>query len=29
MYATLMQFAADGGGDGPEDVNQALLRRHS
>ncbi len=24
MYATLMQFAADGGGDGPEDVNQAL-----
>ena len=24
MYATLMQFAADGGGDGPESVNQAL-----
>jgi uncharacterized protein YegL len=24
MYATLMQFAADGGGDGPEDVNRAL-----
>jgi Mg-chelatase subunit ChlD len=24
MYATLMEFAADGGGDGPEDVNQAL-----
>jgi Mg-chelatase subunit ChlD len=24
MYATLMDFAAEGGGDGPEDVNQAL-----
>jgi Mg-chelatase subunit ChlD len=24
MYATLMQFAAVGGGDGPEDVNRAL-----
>ena len=24
MYATLMQLGADGGGDGPEDVNQAL-----
>src|SRR5690606_20429378 len=24
MYATLMDFAADGGGDGPESVNQAL-----
>jgi len=24
VYATLMQFAADGGGDGPESVNQAL-----
>lgn len=24
MYATLMQFRADGGGDGPESVNQAL-----
>lgn len=24
MYATLMQFAAAGGGDGPESVNQAL-----
>jgi Mg-chelatase subunit ChlD len=24
MYATLMDFAADGGGDGPEDVNRAL-----
>ncbi len=24
MYATLMQFAANGGGDGPESVNQAL-----
>jgi hypothetical protein len=24
MYATLMQFAAGGGGDGPESVNQAL-----
>ncbi len=24
MYATLMQFTADGGGDGPESVNQAL-----
>jgi Mg-chelatase subunit ChlD len=24
MYATLMDFAADGGGDGPESVNEAL-----
>lgn len=24
LYAQLMQFRADGGGDGPEDVNQAL-----
>jgi Mg-chelatase subunit ChlD len=24
LYATLMQFQADGGGDGPEDVNKAL-----
>ncbi|TDJ44506.1 MAG: VWA domain-containing protein [Gammaproteobacteria bacterium] len=24
MYATLMDFSADGGGDGPEDVNKAL-----
>lgn len=24
MYATLMEFAAEGGGDGPESVNQAL-----
>ena len=24
MYATLMQFSADGGGDGPESVNEAL-----
>jgi len=24
MYARLMSFAADGGGDGPEDVNHAL-----
>jgi Mg-chelatase subunit ChlD len=24
MYAALMQFQADGGGDGPEDVNRAL-----
>lgn len=24
MYATLMEFRADGGGDGPESVNQAL-----
>jgi Mg-chelatase subunit ChlD len=29
MYATLMDFQADGGGDGPESVNQALYGRRA